>query len=89
MWPGQGSGFDADPFSPAGTAQREWMLTQRLGRSRLGKLVVWLILFSDPAPTSQSCLAHQPFGATARGRDAFAVMATRQAVASPTMGALR
>jgi hypothetical protein len=44
MWPGQGSGFDADPFSPAGTAQREWMLTQRLGRSRTGKLVVWLIL---------------------------------------------
>jgi hypothetical protein len=44
MWPGQGSGFDADPFSPAGTAQREWMLTQRPGRSRLGKLVVWLIL---------------------------------------------
>jgi hypothetical protein len=44
MWPGQGSGFDADPFSPAGTAQREWMLTQRLGRSWLGKLVVWLIL---------------------------------------------
>jgi hypothetical protein len=44
MWPGQGSGFDADPFSPAGTAQREWMLTQRLGRSRLGKLVVCLIL---------------------------------------------
>jgi hypothetical protein len=44
MWPGQGSGFDADPFSPAGTAQREWMLTQRLGRSPLGKLVVWLIL---------------------------------------------
>jgi hypothetical protein len=44
MWPGQGSGFDADPFSPAGTAEREWMLTQRLRRSRLGKLVVWLIL---------------------------------------------
>jgi hypothetical protein len=44
MWPGQGSGFDADPFSPAGTAQREWILTQRLGRSRLGKLVVWFIL---------------------------------------------
>jgi hypothetical protein len=44
MWPDQGSGFDADPFSPAGTAQREWMLTQRLGRSRWGKLVVWLIL---------------------------------------------
>jgi hypothetical protein len=45
--------------------------------------------FSVLAPTSQSCLVHQPFAATARGIDALAVMATRQAVARPTMGALR
>jgi hypothetical protein len=44
MWPDAGSGFEADPFSPAGTAQREWLLTQALGRSRYGKLVVWSIL---------------------------------------------
>jgi len=24
MWPSKGSGFEADPFSPAGTAQRYW-----------------------------------------------------------------
>jgi hypothetical protein len=36
-----------------------------------------------------SPLAHQPFGATARGIDAFAVMATRQAAARPTICALR
>jgi hypothetical protein len=44
MWPSEGSGFEADSYSPAGTAQREWVLSQRLGRSRFGKLVVWLIL---------------------------------------------
>ena len=25
-WPGAGSGFEADPFSPAGSAQRRWWL---------------------------------------------------------------
>jgi hypothetical protein len=32
MWPAPGSGFEADPFSPAGTAQREWWLIGRMGR---------------------------------------------------------
>ena len=44
MWPAQGSGFEADPFSPAGTSQREWMLIRRLGSTPWGKLVVWLVL---------------------------------------------
>ena len=44
MWPESGSGFEADPFSPAGTAQREWILLQALGRSRYGKLAVWILL---------------------------------------------
>jgi hypothetical protein len=44
MWPSSGSGFEADPYSPAGTAQREWALTQGLGRSRIGKLAVWIVL---------------------------------------------
>jgi hypothetical protein len=44
MWPSSGSGFEADPFSPAGTAQREWFLTRRLGQSRGGKVVVWAVL---------------------------------------------
>jgi uncharacterized membrane protein len=29
MWPAEGSGFEADPYSPAGTAQRYWWLIQR------------------------------------------------------------
>jgi len=44
MWPSSGSGFEADPLSPAGTAQREWAMSQRLGRSRFGRLAVWIIL---------------------------------------------
>ena len=44
MWSDSGSGFEAHPFSPAGTAQREWGLSQRLGRSRVGRLVVWIII---------------------------------------------
>jgi hypothetical protein len=39
MWPSSGSGFDADPFSPAGSAQREWFLIRRLGGSRAGKSI--------------------------------------------------
>jgi hypothetical protein len=37
MWPSPGSGFQADPFSPTGTAQREWFLIRRLGQTRYGK----------------------------------------------------
>lgn len=44
MWPSSGSGFEADPFSPAGTAEREWALAQSLGRSRMGTFVVWSML---------------------------------------------
>jgi hypothetical protein len=29
MWPAKGSGFQADPFSPAGTSQRYWLLIRR------------------------------------------------------------
>ena len=44
MWPSAGSGFEADPFSPAGSAQREWFLARRFGRSRAGKAVAWIAL---------------------------------------------
>jgi hypothetical protein len=44
MWPEPGSGFEADPFSPAGTAQREWGLIRALGRSRYGRLAVWVFI---------------------------------------------
>lgn len=32
MWPAAGSGFEANPYSPAGQAQRGWWLAQRLRR---------------------------------------------------------
>gem|GEM_PF-4294750 len=44
MWPESGSGFEADPFRPAGIAQGEWGFIQRRGHSRYGRLVVWLAL---------------------------------------------
>jgi hypothetical protein len=44
MWPEQGSGFEADPFSPAGTAQRQWWLINRLGRRRGTRWIIWLSL---------------------------------------------
>lgn len=44
MWPAAGSGFEADPFSPSGMAQQEWVLASHLGRRRGGKLVVWIVL---------------------------------------------
>ncbi len=44
MWPVAGSGFEADPFSPAGLAQQEWVLASRAGRSRAGRVLVWVIV---------------------------------------------
>jgi hypothetical protein len=44
MWPSAGSGFEADPFSPAGTGQREWFLIRHMGQSRAGKAVTWVVL---------------------------------------------
>jgi hypothetical protein len=36
MWPDEGSGFEADPFSPAGMSQQIWTATRRRPRSRVG-----------------------------------------------------
>ena len=49
MWPARGSGFEADPHSPAGQAQRTWwMLNSRRRRSRGFDLAVnvlaWMLL---------------------------------------------
>jgi hypothetical protein len=44
MWPEKGSGFDPDPLSPAGAAQREWWLISRLGRRRGTRWIIWLAL---------------------------------------------
>ena len=32
MWSEPGSGFEADPFSPAGRMQAQWWFMRRLGR---------------------------------------------------------
>lgn len=42
MWPESGSGFDASGFSPAGSAQKGWQLTQGLGRR--SRWLVWVML---------------------------------------------
>lgn len=43
MWPEPGSGFEADPFSPAGTAQREGQFLQGLARRRGGRIALWTL----------------------------------------------
>jgi hypothetical protein len=40
MWPPEGSGFEADPFSPAGLSQQVWTATGRRPRSRVGRWIV-------------------------------------------------
>ncbi|HEY8080995.1 MAG TPA: hypothetical protein VIE15_02815 [Acidimicrobiales bacterium] len=45
MWPEEGSGFEADPFSPAGTEQRRWLLlgqAANLGSNRRALKVLGL-----------------------------------------------
>lgn len=43
-WPAPGSGFEADAFSPAGTAQREGLFFQGIARRRGGKTAIWMFL---------------------------------------------
>lgn len=43
MWPESGSGFEADPFSPAGMSQQLWHATGRRPRSRLGLWTVRIV----------------------------------------------
>lgn len=40
MWPDEGSGFEADPLSPAGMSQQIWRATGRRPRSRTG---LWIV----------------------------------------------
>ena len=35
MWPEAGSGFEADPYSPAGTAQRGWWMISALSKRQV------------------------------------------------------
>lgn len=45
MWPEKGSGFEADPFSPAGSAEREWGLIQRLPSLRRNRRAMVLLFY--------------------------------------------
>jgi hypothetical protein len=40
-WPGPDSGFEADPFSPAGTSERYGGFFAGLGRARFGRGYLW------------------------------------------------
>jgi hypothetical protein len=46
MWPARGAGFEADPSSPAGQAQRGWWFLQRADRRAplLTAVVAWAFL---------------------------------------------
>jgi len=44
MWPSQGSGLEAGPFSAAGTARREVMPTQTAEGTHWRKRAIWFIL---------------------------------------------
>ncbi len=51
MWPAKDSGFEADPFSPAGSAQREWWLinaARRGGTRRQRALWIWILMIAVP-----------------------------------------
>jgi hypothetical protein len=43
MWPDDGSGFEADPFSPAGLSQEIWTATRRRPHSRAGRWFVSIL----------------------------------------------
>jgi hypothetical protein len=43
MWPDEGSGFEADPFSPAGMSQQVWNATGYRSRSPLVRRIVQVV----------------------------------------------
>ncbi len=60
MWPAKGSGFEADPFSPAGSAQRGWWLLNaaRRGRTRRARTLGWIYLLLIAIPITIGLLSH-------------------------------
>jgi hypothetical protein len=44
MWPDSGSGFEADAFSPAGSAQLEAQFIRGLSRQRFGRVAAWVFV---------------------------------------------
>jgi hypothetical protein len=43
MWPEEGSGFEADPFSPAGMSQQVWRATGYRSRSPVVRRIVQVV----------------------------------------------
>jgi hypothetical protein len=58
MWPEPGSGFEADPFSPAGMSQQIWRATGRRPRSRTGLWIVRLVCVLIAAAFIAAQVAH-------------------------------
>lgn len=45
MWPDEGSGFEADPFSPAGMSQQIWTATGYRSRRPLVRRLIQVVAF--------------------------------------------
>jgi hypothetical protein len=58
MWPDAGSGFEADPFSPAGLSQQVWRVTGRRPRSRTGRWVLRIVCVVIAAAFIAAQVAH-------------------------------
>jgi hypothetical protein len=58
MWPETGSGFEADPFSPAGMSQQIWRATGRRPRSRTGLWIVRIVCVLIAAAFIAAQVAH-------------------------------
>ena len=43
MWPEAGSGFEADPFSPAGFAQQQWTVMSHAGGGRFTRIMMAIV----------------------------------------------
>ena len=43
MWPEAGSGFEADPFSPAGFAQQQWIVMSHAGGGRFTRIMMAIV----------------------------------------------
>jgi hypothetical protein len=58
MWPEAGSGFEADPFSPAGMSQQIWRATGRRPHSRAGLWMVRIVCVVIAAAFIAAQVAH-------------------------------
>jgi hypothetical protein len=58
MWSESESGFEADPFSPAGMSQQIWRATGRRPRSRTGLWIVRIVCILIAAAFIAAQVAH-------------------------------